>query len=186
MAPGAAITDPKSLAEASDLIRQLTGITELDYEAAKAAKRNGRPQHAVTIDDLQAIYHTPTTPPNAEPTTSACAAYPNSSAQPPSTPTPFSEASSRPCDQHATHHRSTAPLSTLALNSQGGGFAAAPLLRVSSLRCGPLRRGHSAGSSMESPVRKRGRRTHGSMPAHQSEACTRGETERCASRPGRA
>lgn len=55
MVPGAAITDTKSLAEASDLIRQLTGITELDYEAAKAAKRNGRPQHAVTIDDLQAI-----------------------------------------------------------------------------------------------------------------------------------
>ena len=31
------------------------GISELDYETAKAAKRNGQPHHAVTVDDLQAI-----------------------------------------------------------------------------------------------------------------------------------
>jgi hypothetical protein len=54
-APGAALTDTKSLTEASDLIRQLTGISELDYETAKAAKRNGQPHHAVTVDDLGMI-----------------------------------------------------------------------------------------------------------------------------------
>ena len=53
--PGAALTDSNSLTEASDLIRQLTGISELDYETAKAAKRNGQPHHAVTIDDLHTI-----------------------------------------------------------------------------------------------------------------------------------
>ena len=54
-APGAALTDTNSLTEASDLIRRLTGISELDYETAKAAKRNGQPHHAVTVDDLAAI-----------------------------------------------------------------------------------------------------------------------------------
>jgi hypothetical protein len=54
-APGAALTDTNSLIEASDLIRQLTGISELDYETAKAAKRDGQPPHAVTVDDLHTI-----------------------------------------------------------------------------------------------------------------------------------
>jgi hypothetical protein len=54
-APGAALTDSDSLDEASDRIRRLTGISEIDYETTKAARRNGQPQHAVTIDDLQAI-----------------------------------------------------------------------------------------------------------------------------------
>ena len=53
--PGAALTDSNSLTEASDLIRQLTGISEIDYETTKAAKRNGQPRHAVTVDDLHAI-----------------------------------------------------------------------------------------------------------------------------------
>jgi hypothetical protein len=53
--PGAALTDTNSLAEASDLIRQLTGISELEYETAKAAERNGQSVHAVTIDDLYTI-----------------------------------------------------------------------------------------------------------------------------------
>jgi hypothetical protein len=43
------------LAEASDLIRQLTGISEIDYETTKATKRNGQPHHAVTVDDLPTI-----------------------------------------------------------------------------------------------------------------------------------
>jgi hypothetical protein len=55
MVPGAALTDTDSLREASDLIRRLTGISEIDYETAKAARRNGQPQHAVTVDDLRAI-----------------------------------------------------------------------------------------------------------------------------------
>ena len=54
-APGAALTDCTSIAEANDLTRRLTGVSELDYEAAKAAKRNGRPQHAVTVDELPTI-----------------------------------------------------------------------------------------------------------------------------------
>jgi hypothetical protein len=54
-APGAALTDSNSLTEASDIIRRLTGISEIDYETAKAAKRNGQPQHAVTVDDLHTI-----------------------------------------------------------------------------------------------------------------------------------
>jgi hypothetical protein len=54
-APGAALTDTNSLAEASDLIRQLTGISELDYETAKAARRDGQSRHAVSVDDLRAI-----------------------------------------------------------------------------------------------------------------------------------
>ena len=53
--PGAALTDTTSLAEAADLIRQLTGTSEIDYETAKAAKRNGQSTHAVTADDLHAI-----------------------------------------------------------------------------------------------------------------------------------
>ena len=53
--PGAALINTASLTEASDLIRQLTGTSELDYETAKAAKRNGKPRHAVTVEDLQAI-----------------------------------------------------------------------------------------------------------------------------------
>ena len=53
--PGAALADTNSLTEASDLIRQLTGISELDYETAKAARRDGQPHHAVTVDDLQTI-----------------------------------------------------------------------------------------------------------------------------------
>ena len=53
--PGAALADTNSLTEASDLIRQLTGISEIDYETAKAAKRNGQSAHAVTADDLHAI-----------------------------------------------------------------------------------------------------------------------------------
>ena len=54
-APGPALIDTSSLTEASNLIRQLTGISELDYETAKAAKRNGQPHHAVTVDDLATI-----------------------------------------------------------------------------------------------------------------------------------
>jgi hypothetical protein len=53
--PGAALTDSDSLDEACNLIRRLTGISEIDYETAKAARRNGQPHHAVTVDDLQTI-----------------------------------------------------------------------------------------------------------------------------------
>ena len=45
---------------------ELTGISELDYETAKAAKRNGQPRHAVTVDDLATDRPArPATPPSS-------------------------------------------------------------------------------------------------------------------------
>ena len=82
-APGTVLTDTTSLAEASDLIRRLTGRSELDYETAKppsATDARSMPSRSTTF---QRSTSTPETPPHAERTTSACAACPNSSAPPP-------------------------------------------------------------------------------------------------------
>ena len=122
-APGAALTNTRSLSEASDLIRQFTATSELDYETAKAAKRNGQSRHAVTVADLRAIDQHANGAAGRRAETSACVRLRNSSAQRPSTPMPTSAASSQPNDLHATHHRSTEPLSNLALVDQGPGFA---------------------------------------------------------------
>ncbi|MGL5867180.1 MAG: DUF1152 domain-containing protein [Dermatophilaceae bacterium] len=53
--PGASLTETRTLSEASDLIRSLTGKSELDYETAKAAQRAGTRPHVISINDLPII-----------------------------------------------------------------------------------------------------------------------------------
>lgn len=54
-APAAALRDTTTLAEASELTRRLTGITELDIENAKAAARGQQHDRHPTSDDLDLI-----------------------------------------------------------------------------------------------------------------------------------
>jgi hypothetical protein len=72
-----ALASTSTFEDAADIIRQITGISEIDYETAKARQRKEKPSHTQTP---------PTSPPSTsmlpprrrdEPTTSASAASPN-------------------------------------------------------------------------------------------------------------
>jgi hypothetical protein len=53
--PAAALLGTRSLAEAEATLRELTGISEIQYETAKVARRNRLKPHTVTVDDLHRI-----------------------------------------------------------------------------------------------------------------------------------
>jgi hypothetical protein len=53
--PAAALGATTTLAEAAQITRNLTGISEIDYESAKAARLQSRPGHAPTNADLPTI-----------------------------------------------------------------------------------------------------------------------------------
>jgi hypothetical protein len=54
-APGLQLTETASLADAEAAIERITGINELRYERAKAARRDGQPSHQVTAHDLDTV-----------------------------------------------------------------------------------------------------------------------------------
>ena len=53
--PAAALLGTRSFDDAETTLRELTGISEIQYESAKAARRDGLKPHSVTVDDLQRI-----------------------------------------------------------------------------------------------------------------------------------
>lgn len=53
--PAAALTDTQSLKEAEQIIRNITGISEIAYETKKAGRRAGRQVHDPTTADLPII-----------------------------------------------------------------------------------------------------------------------------------
>lgn len=53
--PGAALTETRTLDEASDIVRRLTGKSEIDYEISKAAQRTGYRPHVISGKDLPMI-----------------------------------------------------------------------------------------------------------------------------------
>ncbi len=53
--PAAALCDTTTLGEAQEIVRQLTGISEIDYETTKASRLRDRRPHLPTPADLPAI-----------------------------------------------------------------------------------------------------------------------------------
>jgi hypothetical protein len=53
--PAARLSDTRSLAEAEAIVRELTGISEINYETAKAARVGSQPTHTPARSDLPAI-----------------------------------------------------------------------------------------------------------------------------------